>query len=255
MDFIRYSDALLSAIEHTSKEQEIVTKKQEILDSIYNFHNFTPSTTLFMGFSPALLSRRNGKIFVTSVSDKVIAYLDANNVDYTYVSESDLVTQHQTFDVVVAMDEFFTYSSTDLDQQNLVKQICNLAQEIVVSTLRDYKNQDFKDREFSVPAVVRTGKTNRIFNEFHDWDLTNRNSWNTTVYEVSNPDHELTTYGPFARRTMFFKQLAKFSIDAGASDFTVHKNLMYKSLIKKNYEHVISIRFEDKWTHQKPSNN
>jgi hypothetical protein len=44
---------------------------------------------------------------------------------------------------------------------------------------------------------------------------------------------------------MYFKQLAKFSMDAGASDFIVHKNLMYKSVIRKNYEHVISIRFED----------
>jgi len=43
---------------------------------------------------------------------------------------------------------------------------------------------------------------------------------------------------------MFFKQLAKFSIDAGAVNFLVHKNLMYKSLIKKNYEHVVSIQFE-----------
>ena len=49
------------------------------------------------------------------------------------------------------------------------------------------------------------------------------------------------SYGPFARRNMFFKQLAKFSIDAGAKEFHVHKDLMYKSLIRKNYEHVISI--------------
>jgi hypothetical protein len=49
--------------------------------------------------------------------------------------------------------------------------------------------------------------------------------------------------GLFARRSMYFKQMAKFSIDAGAKEFYVHKNLMYKSLIKKNYEHVISISF------------
>jgi hypothetical protein len=47
----------------------------------------------------------------------------------------------------------------------------------------------------------------------------------------------------FNCRQMFFKQCAKFSIDAGAQDFLIHKNIMYKSLIKKNYEHVISMRF------------
>jgi len=43
---------------------------------------------------------------------------------------------------------------------------------------------------------------------------------------------------------MYFKQLAKFSLDNGASNFIVHKNLMYKGLVKKNYEHVISITFD-----------
>jgi hypothetical protein len=64
------------------------------------------------------------------------------------------------------------------------------------------------------------------------------------VYEVAEPASSLETYGVFQRRTMFFKQLAKFSMDNGAVNFLVHKNLMYKSLIKKNYEHVVSIQFE-----------
>ena len=61
------------------------------------------------------------------------------------------------------------------------------------------------------------------------------------VYELLGND--ANTAGPYNRRSMFFKQMAKFSIDAGAKEFYVHKNLMYKSLIKKNYEHVISISF------------
>ncbi len=242
MNFVRYSDALLSAIKQTSKEQELVTKKQDIFDSIYAFHNFTPSSTLFVGFSPAILSKKNGKVSVTCVSQDVLDYLKSKGIAVNYIPESELATQK--FDVVIAMDEYFTYSASDIDQQNTVKQICNLAREFVISTLRDYKNQDFKDREFSVPAVIRNGKDSVVYNEFHDWDLSNRTNWDTTVYEITNPDHNLTVYGPFARRTMYFKQLAKFSMDAGASDFIVHKNLMYKSLIKKNYEHVISIRFE-----------
>jgi hypothetical protein len=79
--------------------------------------------------------------------------------------------------------------------------------------------------------------------EFHDQDLQDRNKWSTKVFEINND--QLLNVGPFARRAMFFKQLAKFSADAGAVGFSVHKNLMYKSLIKKNYEHVISIQFDD----------
>ena len=61
------------------------------------------------------------------------------------------------------------------------------------------------------------------------------------VYELYG--NKSVVSGPFDRRSMFFKQMAKFSIDAGAKEFYVHKNLMYKSLIRKNYEHVISISF------------
>ena len=242
-DFVRYSDSLLSALTHSNKDQEIIVKKQEILDGIYGFHNFVPTTTLFVGFNPSILSGKNGIVSVTNVSQTVRDYLNSRNIAYTYIPEYEL--PGKKFDVVIAMDEFFTFTDSELNQQNLVKQICNIASEFVVSTLRDYKNQDFKDREFSVPAVIRNGKSSCVYNEFHDWDFANRAAWTTTVYEITNPLHELTTYGPFARRTMYFKQLAKFSMDAGACDFVVHKNLMYKSLIRKNYEHVISIRFEE----------
>jgi hypothetical protein len=244
-DFSRYTDATLSALQHSSraKDQETVTKKQEILDGVYEFHNFVPSTTLFIGFNPAILSKRNGKVFATGLSDASKAYLDGK-VAYEYIPEEKLFLEDRKFDVVVAMDEYFTYMNTSEQQQVSVKQICNLAKEFVISTLRDYKNQEFKDREFSIPAVVRNGDSNVVYNEFHNWSHEDRNKWVSTVHEIETDTNDLTTYGPFARHTMYFKQLAKFSMDAGADDFIVHKNLMYKSLIKRNYEHVISIRFD-----------
>ena len=150
----------------------------------------------------------------------------------------------KNFDAVVAMEEYFTFADSDIDQQNKIAKICNLATAFVISTVRDYKNQDFKEREFSQPALVRNGSETRSFVESHDWDLKDRTHWITRVYEISEPNSNMVSYGPFERRTMFFKQLAKFSMDAGAVNFLVHKNLMYKSLIKKNYEHVISIQFD-----------
>jgi hypothetical protein len=160
-----------------------------------------------------------------------------------YVEENDLGNYRKQFDWVVAADEYFTFADSDLDQKNKVVEICNLAREYVITTCKDYKNQDFKDREFSVPALIRNTEKNRVYLEFHDYDLQDRNKWNTKVFEIN--EDQLVHSGPFNRRAMFFKQLAKFSSDAGAVGFSVHKNLMYKSLIKKNYEHVISIQFDN----------
>ena len=104
------------------------------------------------------------------------------------------------------------------------------------------KNQDFKEREYSQPAIIKNNNTLTAFTEIHNWDTKDKNVWNTAVYQLS--DMQSQCKGIFTRRSLFFKQLAKFSMDNGATDFLVHKNLMYKSLIKKNYEHGISICFE-----------
>lgn len=244
-DFARYTDAVLSALKFNPKANDVVVRKQEILDSVYRFHNLVPTSVLFVGFNPAILSCTAKTLAVTAISQDAQDYLKSQNIKFQYIPLEELPNHTKKFEAVVALEEFFTFASSDTDQQNTVKLICSVATDFVISTLRDYKNQDFKDREFSQPALVRNGSTNRIYNEFHDWDLKDRAAWNTMVYEVENPTSSLETYGLFQRRTMYFKQLAKFSMDSGASDFLVHKNLMYKSLIKKNYEHVISIRFEN----------
>ena len=136
----------------------------------------------------------------------------------------------------------FTFAADPIDQIARVTETCRLARQLVVSTLRDYKNQDFKSREFSIPAVVRSENGAKIFTEFHNWSTTTRTQWHNKLIEFDNETDSMRVHGPFCRQTMYFKQLAKFSADAGAESFLVHKNLMYKSPVRKNYEHVISIK-------------
>lgn len=242
-DFTKYTDANLAALKKSSKAAEIISRKQSILDGVYEFYNFVPSTILFIGFNPAIMKQTNQEVFVTEVSPTVRLYLDNVKVPYTYLTANDL--SGKKFDAVVAADEYFTYAENSQDQINKVARICKLAKEFVVSTLRDYKNQEFKDREFSMPAVVRSQASSTVYTEFHNWSTANRTQWESKVYEIDNTTNTLTIFGPFKRHTMYFKQLAKFSIDSGADNFVVHKNLMYKSPIKRNYEHVISIKFEN----------
>lgn len=243
--FSDFTDAVLVAFKHSNRQDETIAKKQEILSEIYRFHNYEPTSILFVGFSPAILSQTSRKIFVTDISKDALEFLDGQGVKYTHILTEDLHNYRKNFDVVVALDEFFTFSDADQHQQSQISLFCGLAKEILISTLKDYKNLDFKEREFSNPALIRSPKSNIVFCEFHDWSVKDRASWKSWVYEISNPVSAMNTYGPFDRRTVYFKQLAKFSKDAGADDFLVHRNLMYKSPIRKNYEHVISVRFYD----------
>jgi hypothetical protein len=242
MTFSDYTDAVLSALTFNPRFDDVVARKQEILDGVYRTENLEPTSILFVGFNPAILTCKSNTIAVTEISDTAQAFLKTHNVKFTYIDPADLSKYQKQFQCVVAMDEYFTFADSDQAQQDKIAKICNLATAFVVSTIRDYKNQDYKDREFSQPVSVRNGKDTRIFLENHNWDLKDRTLWDTMIYEIEGSS--LKTYGMFDRRTMFFKQLAKFSMDAGAVNFLVHKNLMYKSLIKKNYEHVVSIQFE-----------
>jgi hypothetical protein len=244
-NFDQYTDATLSALKLISKPQEAIAKKNEILQEIYSFHNLTPTSVLFVGFSPAILACQSKQISVTEISEKARDYLKEKGIKFNYISYTDLGEYTKKFDAVVAFDEYFTFADSDQQQQNQISLFCNLAREFVISTLKDYKNQDFKDREFSHPALIRSGSDLVSFLEIHDWDFKDRANWKTWVHEIHDPADSMTSWGSFSRRTMYFKQLAKFSMDAGASDYLVHRNLMYKSLIKKNYEHVISIRFDN----------
>lgn len=242
--FGKYTEAMLEALKRNTRPQEAISKKKEILQEVGSFHNMMPSTVLYMGFSPGIVGCPAKEIYVSQITDSAKQWLDLYKVKYTYIDYSDLANYRKKFDVVVAMDEYFTFASSDQDQQKEIKFLCDLAQEYVISTLKDYKNLDFKEREFSLPAMVRYNNTYTSYLEVHDWDIKDRSNWTTSVHEIEK-NGTTKSWGPFSRRTMYFKQLAKFSHDAGAVGFTVHKNLMYKSLIKKNYEHVISIRFDN----------
>jgi hypothetical protein len=244
MTFANYTDAVLSALTFNPRQDDVIARKQEILDGVYRTENLDPNSVLFVGFNPAILSCKAKTIAVTEISQAAEDFIRSRGVKFVKIDSSDLVKYRKQFQCVIAMEEYFTFARSDQEQQEKISNICDLATAFVVSTLRDYKNQDYKDRDFSQPIMVRNGRETRLFLENHDWDLQDRTLWNTMVYEITNPANSLQTYGVFDRRTMYFKQLAKFSMDAGAVNFLVHKNLMYKSLIKKNYEHVVSIQFE-----------
>lgn len=243
-NFASYTDSILSAFNFNAHPQDIIRKKYEIVEGVFHFYNSAPTDILFVGFNPAIIGSTSKNIYVTEISPAARAVLSANGVSYTYVDYADLSKYTKRFDAVVALDEYFTFAKTDVEQQEQIGLFCSLARDFVISTLKDYKNLDYKDREYSQPVLVRNTADKKTYIESHDWDLRDRAIWKTTVFDIDHPTAALESYGPFDRRTMYFKQLAKFSIDAGANNFLVHKNLMYKSLVKKNYEHVISITFD-----------
>lgn len=236
-----YTEISLNALEFNPRAQDIIEKKKEIINAACEYHGGKPTNVLFYGFSPLMLGLSYTQISVAYITDRIRSFLDTTGIKYTYINDSELPNYRKQFNWVVAGEEYFTFANTEDEQRSNLELATSLAKNAVITTLRDYKNQDFKDREFSQPLSIYNKNESKIFLEYHNYNFDDKNSWNTSVYELQGDNS--VAHGPFARRSMFFKQMAKFSIDAGARNFYVHKNLMYKSLIKKNYEHVISISF------------
>ena len=237
-NFEKYSDILLEAYQSSSRSLDIATKKTEILNDVFSYYDTSATSILFVGFSPSLLKIAGKEIFVTQISQTTQDFLTANNIKFKYIDFEEL--KNHRFDVVVATDEYFTFATDDNEQRAMVNQLIALAKDFIVTTLKDYKNQDFKEKEFSHPVMIHDNNSKKIFFEHYEYEAADRNSYLGTNYIVD--DESVMVVGPFSRRAMYFKQLAKFSLDAGARNFLVHKNLMHKSIIKKNYEHIISIK-------------
>lgn len=236
--FEKYSDILLEAFQSNFRHDDISLKKKEILDDVFAHYDIEPVDILFVGFSPGILKSSDRKISVTLISKEVIEFLNKSGVRYDYINFDDI--KPKQFSVVIAADEYFTFAISDTEQRNLVESLISISRDFIITTLRDYKNQDFKEKEFSHPVIVKGQEGKKIFFEHYDYDMLDKNVTYGTNYIID--DDSLLMIGPFTRRAMYFKQLAKFSLDAGAVSFLVHKNLMHKSIIKRNYEHIITIK-------------
>ena len=237
--FANYSDIIFDAFCLHNKRKDIIDRKQEIVDKIFEYYNAAADSVLFIGFNPAILSIRAKEIFIDEVNPAVVEWIQQQGINVKTYSAKDT----KKFDCVIAFDEYLTFFGNEQDQQRAIEHLCSLSTGTIITTVKDYKNQDFKDREYSQPAIIKANNNLTAFTEIHDWDQKDKTLWQTAVYRLSGL--ESACGGIFNRRALFFKQLAKFSMDAGATNFLVHKNLMYKSLIKKNYEHVISINFDN----------
>lgn len=238
-EFTGVSPAILAAFNAYQRKDGLVERKYQLLKSVLSANKNDDGSILFLGFDPWVMADWNPRpIFIGMITDEVAQYLTDNNVLYTRLYDDEI---HDTipFDIVVAADEILTYA--DNNQRDLVNLMSELANELFVTTLRDYKNQPPQSRDFSIPTVIKNDEKFSVFVEYHHYEYKVKTRWTSYIYENGA---NINIYGGFKRQPMFFKQLAKFAYDAGATNFTIHKDLMFKSLLKKNYEHLISVSFK-----------
>jgi len=156
---------------------------------------------------------------------------------------STLAQAGEKYDLVLAVDQATTYADTNANQQQLVNDLASVTGKTLVCTLRDYKNQHSNEKMFDDPFYLRYNTDQEyVFLNHRKWDNTDKQSWDHYLY-VIDENQDMVTIGPVKRRTMYFKQLAKFLHDNNVKDFQVHKSPMYKSVFSRNFEYIITADF------------
>jgi len=154
---------------------------------------------------------------------------------------ADFVAQGIKFDWVIAPDEWITYAETEEQQRQMLSLVSKIARKGLFTTIKDYKNMYANQRYFEEPFVLRTDSGDAISIRKREWDSQDRQAWDQHSYIIHG--EELCICNVTRRRTMYFKQLAKFTSDLGATSFSVEKQNMYKPAFSKTFEYVVCIKF------------
>lgn len=230
-DYKKFNNVLLTAYQKYANTRDLIAKKQEILSRLATKKD---AKILFVGFNPLCLGLDN--FGITEVDEPVLEFLREQGKTFTEVD----LTNTQPWDYVLAMDEYYTFAESDEEQQQKIRVLSSVTKTRLITTLRDYKNLNYRDKEFSMPVSVVNDNDRTIYLEYHMHGGTSH--WDSVVYDLDGENNLL--HGPYKRMPMYFKQLAKFSMDGGAKAFLVQKNMMWKGLIRRNFEHVISIEYD-----------
>jgi len=217
---------------------ENIQTKSDIFSNLIRSLKSVDGTVLFLSFNPIALKLAE-MYSVTIVCDLTLQDI----FDFSKVKKvvSSIDALDEKFNFVIGLDEYFTYSNSELNQRSSLETTAKLTDGWLITTLQDYKNFA-PHKKNQIDAMTVNTSNNYIMLENSIADKFDKQLWNHYWYCIK--DHtQLLTIGPIERRTMYFKQLAKYSSDAGSVDYMVQKNLLYKGFFSKGFEHIITVKF------------
>lgn len=163
--------------------------------------------------------------------------LEQNGISVDYNKE-------KKYDTILALDEFFTYSDDEAHQKEIIENSLSYLQPggILLTSIRDYRNNPVHKRNLGDSSYVNINNTHYVVVEINRPDPVNSQSWSQTNFVIENDD-AATAYELGNRRTLYFKQLAKYCNDAGCKQFGVLKEHFWKSPWRRSMEHIAWSRF------------
>ena len=106
----------------------------------------------------------------------------------------------------------------------------------LITTIKDFKNMKSVDRLIDPPMVINGEKASHVFVCHREWDKTDKQKFKETMYQLCCGE----TKGVVTetKRTLYFKQLAKYIHDLGCKEFKISQTQFYKNLFSRSYEYI-----------------
>ena len=233
-------DYLLSQVNTVKTFSSLADTKANTLLSACNQNHDHKNQLKYLVIGPSVVAHGLANLGYTV---DCIDGIEMKHTNLTNLSSSvqDLIDSGVKYDYVIALDEWLCRAETEQQQIDKINIMPELATRGFYTSVKDYKNMSSRDRFFEENFELKSDAGNCIIIRKRDWNQQDRQAWTQKNYIIQNDD--LTVIEPVQCRTMYFKQLAKFSSDAGAKDFQVDKKLMYKPLFSKSFEYIVYISF------------
>lgn len=202
---------------------------QKVISGLYS----NARSIAFLNYNPIIeeLAKLNYRILLVEDQKEL--------VQNSSIEFFDLHNCSRKFDIVIGLDEYLTYFATEQDQKNQLAAIKNICQGYFITSLVDYKNAAPYRK---TPTEIVENRNNNILIENHVSNIVDKQAWTTYYYFIQNQT-DFNVTGPYQRRTLYFKQLAKYVSDLNSSHYAVQKDELYKGFAKRYWEHIITVGF------------
>jgi hypothetical protein len=216
--------------------------------SFDNFINDVWQDSLTSNFAVKKAQRQLSQIFLElNHTPKHVINLGHPNAATVSLESNGIAVDYEPkkkYDTVLALDEYFTYADNEEDQKKLIDDATKLLTPggIILASVRDYRNNPVHKRNLGDSSYININSIHYVVVEINRPDPVNNQSWIQTNFVIENDD-AATAYELGNRRTLYFKQLAKYCNDAGCKQFGVLKEHFWKSPWRRSMEHIAWSRF------------
>lgn len=166
--------------------------------------------------------------------------LREQGLNVTLLSET---SEEKKYDTIIAFDEVMCRYRSEQAQKQSITSLMNFLSPngLALVSLRDYRNGHFHRRPLGDTVLNDIDGEEFITVEVNQHDAQDKQSWNQKMYLIKNHmDFSVIHCGD--RRTLYFKQMAKYCSDAGFKNFGVFKDIFWRGTWRRTPEHIAWVK-------------